>query len=34
MLINFLDWLYVKLNFESWQKQKKPPTFQTLAVRN
>ncbi len=27
MLITFLDRLYVKLNFESWQNQKKPPTW-------
>jgi hypothetical protein len=26
MLINFLERELVKLNFESWQKQKNPPT--------
>jgi len=35
MLITFLDEHYVKLNFELWQKQKKPLIWQTqTTVKN
>jgi hypothetical protein len=33
MLINFLERESVKLNFESWQKQKNPPT-QILTAKS